>query len=90
MIETLKDNLENKRGEGMTFILRTPAGTFTIEPDEAALDMVKLCVGGMLLASFRTAEEASCAVINRETGWPDWDRTHTGACPACLADWENL
>jgi hypothetical protein len=90
MIETLNDNLENKRGEGMTFILRTPAGTFTIEPDEAALDRVKLCVGGMLLASFRTAEEASCAVINRETGWPDWDRTHTGACPACLADWENL
>jgi hypothetical protein len=90
MIETLNDNLENKRGEDMTFILRTPAGTFTIEPDEAALDRVKLCVGGMWLTSFRTPEEASCAVINRETGWPDWDRTHTGACPACLADWENL
>jgi hypothetical protein len=90
MIETLNDNFENKRGEDMTFILRTPAGTFTIEPDEAALDMVKLCVGGMWLASFRTAEEASCAVINRETGWPDWDRTHTGACPTCLADWKNL
>ena len=90
MIETLNDNFENKRGEDMTFILRTPAGTFTIEPDEAALDMVKLCVGGMWLASFRTAEEASCAVINRETGWPDWDRTHTGTCPTCLADWKNL
>ena len=90
MIETLNDNLENKRGEDMTFILRTPAGTFTIEPDEAALDRVKLCVGGMWLASFRTAEEASSTVTKRETGWPDWDRAHAGACPTCLADWENL
>ena len=59
----------------MTFILRTPAGTFTIEPDEAAMDMVKLCIGGIWLASFRTAEEASNSVTKRETGWPDWDRS---------------
>jgi hypothetical protein len=73
----------------MAFILRTPAGTFTIEPDEAAMDMVKLCIGGLWLASFRTAEEASNAVTKCETGWPDWDRSHTVACPACLADWEE-
>jgi hypothetical protein len=73
----------------MAFILRTPAGTFTIEPDEEAMDTVKLCIGGMWLASFRTAEEASCAVKNRETGWHDWDRSNAGECPACLADWEG-
>jgi hypothetical protein len=74
----------------MAFILRTPAGTFTIEHDDAALDLVKLCIGGMWLASFRTAEEASNAVKNRETGWPDWDRSNAGECPGCLADWEEL
>ncbi len=74
----------------MAFILRTPAGTFTIEPDEQDFECVKLCIGGMWLASFRTAEEASSAVTKRETGWPDWDRLHTGTCPSCLADWEEL
>ncbi len=73
----------------MLFILRTPAGTFTIQPDETTSDMVKLCIGGMWLASFPTAEEASNAVTKRETGWLDWDRLTEGGCPACLADWEE-
>jgi hypothetical protein len=63
----------------MTYILRTPAGTFTIEPDEADGEMVKLCIGGFWLASFRTAEDAAHAVTKRETGWPDWDRAKEGA-----------
>jgi hypothetical protein len=74
----------------MAFILRTQAGTFTIEPDEAAFDCVKLCIGGLWLASFLTVEEASTAVTKRETGWPDWDLSESGACPACLDDWEEL
>ena len=45
----------------MAYILRTPAGTFTIEPDEADWEMFKLCIGGLWLASFQTAEEASTA-----------------------------
>ncbi len=73
----------------MIFILRTPAGTFTIGPDETTSDMVKLCIGGMWLASFKTAEEASAAVTKRETGWPDWDRLRTGECPTSLSDWEK-
>jgi hypothetical protein len=73
----------------MSYLLRTPAGTFTIQPDEAAQDMVMLCIGGMWLASFRTAEEASTAVTKRETGWPDWDRSHAGDCPTCIADWDE-
>ncbi len=73
----------------MTYILRTSAGTFTIEPDEADWDIVKLCIGGLKLASFQTAEEAAGAVTNRRTGWPDWDRAKECACPACLADWEE-
>jgi hypothetical protein len=75
--------------EKMAYILRTPAGTFTIEPDEADWEMFKLCIGGMWLASFKTADEAACAVTKRETGWPDWDRSKEGTCPACLADWEE-
>jgi hypothetical protein len=51
--------------------------------------MFKLCIGGMWLASFKTADEAACAVTKRETGWPDWDRSKDGKCPACLADWEE-
>ena len=73
----------------MTFILRTPAGTFTIQRDEAAQDRVMLCIGGMWLSSFRTAEEAANTVTKRETGWPDWDQSHACECPACLADWEK-
>ena len=74
----------------MVYILRTPAGTFTIEPDETDFQSVKLCIGGLWLASFRTAEEASNTVTKRETGWPDWDRLHTSQCPDCLADWEEI
>jgi hypothetical protein len=74
----------------MAYVLRTQSGTFTIETDECASDMFKLCIGGLWLASFETAEEAVDAVIKRETGWPDWDRTHTGNCPTCLADWEEF
>ncbi len=46
----------------MAHILRTPAGTFTIEPDEADWERVKLCIGGFWLASFETAEDAARAV----------------------------
>jgi hypothetical protein len=73
----------------MTYLWRSPAGTFTIEPDETASDTVKLCVGGLWLASFGTAEEAAGAVIARQTGWPDWDCSCAGECPACLAEWEG-
>lgn len=78
-----------ERRQTMAHILRTPAGTFTIEPDEADWERVKLCIGGFWLASFETAEDAARAVTKRETGWPDWDRTKAHACPACLADWEE-
>lgn len=73
----------------MAYILRTPAGTFTIEPDECTADMFKLCVGGLWLASFQTTEDAANAVTRRETGWPDWDRLKEEKCPTCLADWEE-
>jgi hypothetical protein len=79
-----------ERKKAMAYILKTPAGTFTIEPDEADWEMVKLCIGGMWLASFKTAEDAACAVTKRETGWTEWDRTKEGACPTCLAEWEEI
>ena len=74
----------------MIYILRSTCGTFTIEPDEQASNTVKLCIGGMWLASFQTAEEAADAVRVRETGWLDWDRVKSGDCPTCLAEWEQL
>jgi hypothetical protein len=88
VIEEVYD-FQNRDGGNVAYILKTPAGTFTIEPDEADWKMFKLCIGGLWLASFQTAEEAACALTKRETGWPDWDRTHTGECPTCLAEWEE-
>ena len=52
----------------MAYILKTPAGTFTIEPDEADWKMFKLCIGGLWLASFQTAEEAACAADEARDG----------------------
>jgi len=72
-----------------TYILRTRAGTFSIEPDEAALHLFKLCVGGLWLASFETVEHAAEAISRRETGWPDWDRAKDEDCPSGLEVWEK-
>ena len=89
VLRKVLDDTATKGGKDMAYILRTPAGTFTIEPDEADWKMFKLCIGGLWLASFQTAEEASSAVAKRQTGWSDWDRLTEGECPACLADWEE-
>ncbi len=83
------DDTATRGGKDMAYILRTPAGTFTIEPDEADWETFKLCVGRLWLASFQTAEEASTVVTKRQTGWSDWDRLKEGECPSCLADWEE-
>lgn len=73
----------------MVYMLKTLAGTFTIQPDEQISNMVKLCIGGLWLASFRTAEDAANAVTMRETGWPEWDQSNACKCTLCLADWEE-
>ncbi len=72
----------------MAYILRTPFGTFTIEPDETAFDMMKLCIGGMWLASFEKAEHAAFAVKERRTGWPEWDRSQCEG-PDGIDGWEE-
>jgi hypothetical protein len=89
VLREVLDEPATRGGKDMAYILKTPAGTFTIEPDEADWELFKLCIGGLWLASFQTAEEAACAVTKRDTGWPDWDRTHTGECPTGLAEWEE-
>lgn len=82
--------LQTMGDKNMAYILRTPTGTFTIEPDECTSDTFKLCVGGLWLASYQTPDDASTAVTKRQTGWPDWDRCAPGGeCPACLTDWEE-
>ena len=75
----------------MVYIFKSKTGTFSIEPDEQCADMVKLCVGGLWLATFETAEEAARCVGCRETGWYDWDKLGTSeAAPADLSEWERL
>ncbi len=75
----------------MIYIFRTKSGTFSIEPDEQCAGMVKLCIGGIWLATFEKAEEAASCVRSRETGWHDWDKLGLSETPPeDLADWECL
>jgi len=75
----------------MIYIYRTTTGTFSIEPDEQCAGMVKLCIGGMWLATFEKAEEAAQCVQCRQTGWYDWDkRVLSESAPCDLGEWECL
>ncbi|MBN2283775.1 MAG: hypothetical protein JXO48_07785 [Deltaproteobacteria bacterium] len=74
----------------MILILRTPVGTFSIEPDETAFDMIKLCIGGIWLASFETVDEAANAVFRQNTSWPDWDTLPSQDAPPDIGGWEML
>lgn len=73
----------------MIYIYRTTTGTFSIEPEEQCAGMVKLCIGGMWLATFEKAEEAAQCVQCRQTGWYDWDkRALAESAPCDLGEWE--
>jgi hypothetical protein len=75
----------------MFYIFRSKTGTFSIEPDEQCAGMVKLCIGGLWLATFEKAEEAAHCVRCRETGWYDWDkRDLSETAPGDLGEWECL
>ena len=77
--------------ENMIYIYRTTTGTFSIEPEEQCAGMVKLCIGGMWLATFEKAEEAAQCVQCRQTGWYDWDkRALSESAPCDLDEWECL
>jgi len=70
------------------YIFKSSSGTFSIEPDEQSAGMVKLCIGGLWLASFEKAEEAAHCVRCRETGWYDWDkRGLSETAPGDLGEW---
>jgi hypothetical protein len=53
------------------------------------VDMFKLCVGGLWLGSYETAEEAAQAVYLRETGWSEWDCLKDSDAPCDLSEWEK-
>lgn len=73
----------------MAYFFRSPAGTFSIMPDEADLFLYQLCIGGLWLRSFETEEEAARAVCEKRTGWADWDRREDVTAPEDLGGWEE-
>ncbi len=72
------------------YIFRSKAGTFTIEVDPMTSDFYDLCIGGMWLGAYETAEKAAMDVYMRCTGWHDWDRRKEAECPCELTEWEVL
>jgi len=72
------------------YIFRSSRGTFTIGPDCTTPDCYELCIGGMWLGTFETAEKAAEAVCLRCTGWYDWDRREATEPPRDLSEWERL
>jgi hypothetical protein len=72
------------------YIFRSRAGTFTIGIDPTVSDCYELCIGGMWLGTYGSAEEAALSVLKRCTGWHDWDRRKGTECPGDLTEWECL
>ncbi len=72
------------------YIFRSKTGTFTIDVDSTTCEGYELCIGGMWLATFETAEKAAEAVCIRCTGWHDWDRREEREAPRDLNEWETL
>jgi hypothetical protein len=74
----------------MAYLYRSKVGSFSIRADEANPGTVELCLGGMWLSSYQTADDAAAAVCRRETGWHEWDRLADPHKPIDLSDWEKL
>ena len=73
----------------MMYIFRTKSGTFTISPDEQCGGMFQLCIGGMWLGTYETPEQAAESLVQRKTGWFDWDRLPEPERECGLADWDS-
>jgi hypothetical protein len=73
----------------MYYIYRTKVGTFSIEPDDMDAKTFKLCIGGLWLAYYETAEDAAQSVYLRETGWYEWDCIKDSDAPCDLSEWEK-
>ncbi|MEN6466771.1 MAG: hypothetical protein ABFD62_16465 [Syntrophaceae bacterium] len=73
----------------MIYIFRSCAGTFTILPDDQNPGMYQLCLGGMWLGSYETAEKAAESIPCKQTGWLDWDSRGSQDCPQSLQDWDK-
>ena len=74
----------------MAYVYRSKAGTFTIRADEANPGSFELCLGGMWLCNYDSADEAAAAVCRGETGWPDWDGQKDSEGPQDLKGWEEI
>jgi hypothetical protein len=84
----VKLETRNQKLELNMHIFRSRAGTFTIATDPTVPDCYELCIGGMWLGTYETAEKAAQDVFMRCTGWHDWDRKKEGECPCDLTEWE--
>jgi hypothetical protein len=71
------------------YVFRSRTGTFTIGVDITIPSGYELCIGGMWLGTYETAEKAAEAVCIRCTGWLDWDRSGEEA-PGGLREWERV
>ncbi len=72
------------------YVFRSKAGTFTIAADPTVSGHYELCIGGMWLGTFESAQLAAENVYRRCTGWHDWDRRGEPECPSGLDEWELL
>lgn len=72
------------------YIFRSRTGTFTIGIDATVPKGYELCIGGMWIGTYETAEKAAEAVCLRCTGWLDWDRGCGEEAPDGLEEWEML
>jgi len=73
----------------MVYIFRSKAGTFTIEYDEIEKEAYCLCIGGMCLAVYETAERAAHDVCMKKTGWVEWDADEDAEGPRDISEWET-
>ena len=74
----------------MAYIYRSKVGTFSIRADEASPGTFELCVGGIWLNNYETADSAAGAVYKRETGWYEWDCREDPKSPCNLNEWKML
>ena len=71
----------------MTYIWKSPVGTFTIHPDQG---MWALAIRDGILGHYQYPEQAADDVFMRATGWSEWDhydRNFRG--PIELSEWER-
>jgi hypothetical protein len=74
----------------MAYLFKSKVGTFAIRSDKEDPDKFELCIGGIWLNTYESAEHAAMDVHAHRSGWYEWDRLQEEAGPGPLCDWEML